>query len=138
NIDKTKVKRIRYRGYVYCVSTPLKTILVRRNGCVMWSGNSAESVCCVIAGRFVYPLKTWKHASTSESVGYIRQYASGARIIRVDEIGVGAGVVDQAKQEGLPVVGINVQTRATKPEKFFNLRSELYWNLREMLDPENP
>jgi len=98
----------------------------------------AESVCCIISGRFVHPLKTWKHASTSESVGYIRQYASGARIIRVDEIGVGAGVVDQAKQEGLPVVGINVQTKATKPEKFFNLRSELYWNLREMLDPENP
>ena len=98
----------------------------------------SESVCCLISGRYVHPLKTWHNASTSESVGYIRMYAGGARVIRVDEIGVGGGVVDQAKQEGLPVVGINVQTRSSKPEKFFNLRSELYWNLREMLDPENP
>src|SRR5690606_10840506 len=95
----------------------------------------SESVCCLISGRYVHPLKTWHNASTSESVGYIRTYAGGARVIRVDEIGVGGGVVDQAKQEGLPVVGINVQTRSSKPEKFFNLRSELYWNLREMLDP---
>lgn len=98
----------------------------------------AESVCCIISGRHVHPLKTWTNASTSESVGYIRTYASGAKIIRVDDIGVGGGVVDQARQEGLPVVGINVQTRSSKPEKFFNLRSELYWKLREDLNPENP
>src|SRR5690606_21453197 len=72
---------------------------------------NAESVCCIISGRFVHPLKTWSQASTSESVGYIRTYASGAKIIRVDDIGVGGGVVDQARQEGLPVVGVNVQVR---------------------------
>src|SRR5690606_26984276 len=46
--------------------------------------------------------------------------------------------VDQARQEGLPVIGVNVQVKSTKPEKFVNLRSELYWKLRESLDPENP
>jgi len=71
-------------------------------------------------------------------VGYIRMYAGGARVIRVDEIGVGGGVVDQAKQEGLPVIGVNVQVSSTKPEKFANLRSELWWKLREDLNPENP
>jgi len=99
---------------------------------------NAESVCCIISGRFVHPLKTWSQASTSESVGYIRTYAAGAKIIRIDDIGVGGGVVDQARQEGLPVVGVNVQVKSSKPDKFFNLRSELYWNLRELLNPENP
>ena len=98
----------------------------------------AESVCCIISGRYVHPLKTWRNASTSESVGYIRTYAAGAKVIRVDDIGVGGGVVDQAKHEGLPVIGVNVQTRAKNPDKFYNLRAELYWNLREMLNPDNP
>lgn len=98
----------------------------------------AESVCCIISGRFVHPLKVWKNASTSESVGYIRHYASGAKIIRVDDISVGGGVVDQAREQGLPVVGVNVQTHSTNPAKFLNLRAELYWKLREDLNPENP
>lgn len=97
-----------------------------------------ESVCCIMSDRYVYPLKSWSGASTTETVGYIKHYAKGAKIIRVDEIGVGGGVVDQAKAEGLPVVGVNVQTRAKKPEEFTNLRAELYWKLREALNPENP
>src|SRR5690606_29669266 len=43
----------------------------------------SESVCCIMSGSYVYPLKTWSQASTSESVGYIRMHAGGAKVIRV-------------------------------------------------------
>ena len=54
--------------------------------------------------------------------------------IRVDEIGVGSGVVDILFERGLPVVGVNVESRAVKePDKYFNLRAELWFNFAEWL-----
>ena len=56
------------------------------------------------------------------------------RRVRVDEIGIGAGVFDRLRQLGhANVEGVNVARRSTKPELFQNLRSELYWSLREAL-----
>jgi hypothetical protein len=89
---------------------------------------------------------------------------TGARIAKVDEIGIGAGVVDRAREiygeRGVarvdcPVVGINVGGRASSPkrvrlgdapatERFINARAEAYWGLRERfqsgdidLDPDD-
>lgn len=60
----------------------------------------------------------------------------------VDVIGVGAAVYDflvEAKQQ---VMGVNVSEAATGTDKsgrlrFLNLRSELWWRMRELLDPES-
>ncbi len=52
--------------------------------------------------------------------------------ICVDEIGVGAGVVDRLKEQGYPVRGINVSTRARQESVFANLRAEGYWLLRDL------
>jgi phage terminase large subunit len=51
----------------------------------------------------------------------------------VDEVGVGAGVIDRLKQleDKRPVEGVNVGLPANDTERFFNLRAEIYWNLRE-------
>ena len=52
--------------------------------------------------------------------------------IRIDEIGIGAGVVDRLHELEIPKVeGINVARRASKPEQFANLMGELYDGLRE-------
>lgn len=59
---------------------------------------------------------------------------SGATQIKVDEIGVGAGVVDRLKELGEPVFGVNVGTASRDPEQFVNLRSELFWGLRKRFD----
>ena len=60
--------------------------------------------------------------------------------IVVDEIGVGAGVVDRLKELGLPVTGINVGRPARQRTLFANLRAEGYWRLRELFsqDPSSP
>lgn len=59
-------------------------------------------------------------------------------IIRVDDTGLGGGVTDQlrkAKQENenylFSVVPINFGAGTTNPLKYFNLRAEMYWNLRK-------
>ncbi len=49
----------------------------------------------------------------------------------VDEIGVGAGVVDRLREQGYRVRGVNVAHKARQDGVFANLRAEGYWALRE-------
>ena len=60
---------------------------------------------------------------------------SPKRIV-VDEIGVGAGVVDRLKELGLPVAGINVGRPARQRKLFANLRAEGYWRLYELFSQD--
>lgn len=53
----------------------------------------------------------------------------------VDVAGVGAGVYDMLKQH-CKAIAVDNATKASEPEKFFNRRAELYWNLRELLRTE--
>lgn len=57
--------------------------------------------------------------------------------IKVDAIGIGAGVVDRLREQGYPVVPVNVSAAPLNTELFMNLRAEIWWNLREYLDPNN-
>ena len=50
----------------------------------------------------------------------------------IDEIGVGAGVVDRLREQGYSVRGINVARRARHEGLFTNTRAEGYWRLREL------
>lgn len=62
--------------------------------------------------------------------------------IHIDVIGVGASPYDFLKTAGLQVLGINVAERSNATDisgrlTFMNLRSELWWRMREALDPTN-
>lgn len=62
--------------------------------------------------------------------------------MHIDVIGVGASPYDVLNSSGQPVYGINVSEKATATDKsgrlrFFNLRSQLWWQMREDLDPSN-
>lgn len=54
--------------------------------------------------------------------------------VYIDEIGIGAGVVDRLKEQGFPVRGINVALRAKQSGQFANVRAEGYWRLRELFE----
>ena len=63
-------------------------------------------------------------------------------VICIDVIGVGSSPYDFLNQMGQQVVGVNVSERARGLDlsgrlKFKNLRSELWWRMREALDPTN-
>lgn len=61
---------------------------------------------------------------------------SGAKIIALDDSGLGGGVTDRLRELGHEVVPVNFGARANDPEKFVNLGSELYWKLRELFRVE--
>jgi hypothetical protein len=62
----------------------------------------------------------------------------GAESVYVDVIGIGSGVVDRLKEQKIKVHAVNVGEKAFNEKKFMNLRSELWWYLREALNPNNP
>ncbi len=63
--------------------------------------------------------------------------------LQIDAIGVGASVVDLCRMYDLPVMAIVGSERAEGTDKsgqlgFANLRAQLWWSLRERLDPALP
>lgn len=58
------------------------------------------------------------------------------RQVLVDGVGLGAGVVDRGRELGWRGVrDVNAGAPATDPERFYNLKSEMAWALRDALDP---
>ena len=49
----------------------------------------------------------------------------------IDEVGVGAGVVDRLRELGHSVRGVNVANKARQEKTYMNLRAEGYWTLAE-------
>jgi len=63
-------------------------------------------------------------------------------VIHIDVIGVGSSPYDFLNEAGQQVVGVNVAEAAVGMDKsgrlrFKNQRSELWWRMREALDPTN-
>jgi hypothetical protein len=54
--------------------------------------------------------------------------------INVDSIGLGAGVVDRARELDLPVVGINVSESPALGATYLNLRAELWYRTKSWLE----
>lgn len=58
---------------------------------------------------------------------------TGATSVKVDSIGIGAGLVGELRNlkelgaHHARIHGVNVSERAREPQKFFNLRSQLWW-----------
>jgi hypothetical protein len=107
---------------------------------------SDRTAICVRAGPKVLGIETFQNLDTMQTAGEVtnvgRRY--GASLIRVDEIGIGAGVVDRLNEMGeFEVVGVNVSRRAIYTEHFANYRAEMFDGLRkrfhdkQILIPDN-
>ena len=99
---------------------------------------SDKTVIAVRKGNKLMELNVYSQKNTRETTGLVIQHAkeNNTKRIAVDEIGVGRGVVDSLEEEGYSDVGVNVAEKSTDAERYHNLRAELWWNLRELLNPE--
>ena len=95
---------------------------------------SDHSVILRRRGQRVEEIRTFNGMDTMELAGWvaaaIREFQPTQTCI--DEVGVGAGVVDRLREQGYGVRGINVAHAARQKEVFANLRAEGYWRLREL------
>jgi len=90
--------------------------------------------------RYLSASSRWQGQDLMASVGRIRAFADDYKVphgnIHVDAVGLGAGAVDRLREQGWPVDGVD---SGAGPDgicgeiKCRNLRAELYWHLRMML-----
>ena len=95
---------------------------------------SDRSVILRRRGDHVEDIRTFHGLDTMQLTGWVISAINESQPSRicVDEIGVGAGVVDRLKEQGYRVQGINVARRSGQDALFANLRAEGYWRLREL------
>lgn len=103
-------------------------------------GDDRTTLCKRRKFKMLEPIKTWRQLDTQAIAGIItREFRDTPQKLRPDEImvdviGIGAGVVDRLRENGLPVIGVNVSESAAQSEKFFRQRDELWWLAREWFE----
>ncbi len=96
-----------------------------------------ECVLYARQGQKVIAWDYWRNPDTMQSAGRIAAKARelGAKVVKVDDIGIGKGTCDQLRHvlsgDGITVTGVNVGEAATDKERFFNRRSEIFWGLAD-------
>jgi phage terminase large subunit len=75
-----------------------------------------------------------------EEINHCSEEGLFVRNIRIDEPGLGQGIIDfmrKADPPFPPIIAVNTGRRPRNQSRFFNLRSELWWKVRERFDPKN-
>jgi hypothetical protein len=84
-------------------------------------------------------IDTWSKMTTMRSAGkfarWLRDNANKVPLW-IDISGLGSGVYDRLREQGLNVHPFDGGSRAMNPERFANKRAEDYWYLREMFEKE--
>lgn len=84
-------------------------------------------------GDTVKDIRGWQFEDTMVTAGKVAALIveKNADAVMVDVIGIGAGVADRLREQGFPVIEINVGEHAIDLKAFRRKRDELWWNLRE-------
>jgi len=98
-------------------------------------GGFDESVLGIRCGRQFKGMWTWTHTpDTMVTVGRVADcllpYRRDVKELRIDSIGLGAGVADRLRELGWPVQKYEAGRSSSLKDYFVNLRAEWFWNLR--------
>ncbi len=110
--------------------TELGVDVARYGGC--------ETVVAVRRGALMTRLEAWMGQdlmSTCGRIAAIVREEANVSAIKVDAIGLGAGVVDRLRELrlGVPVHAVNVAERAWDPVRYVRRRDESYFALRDRM-----
>jgi hypothetical protein len=101
-------------------------------------GGDDETALCIRRGIQVLEQHAWSGPETRDlmaTVGKVRNLLAPyptLKAIKVDVIGIGAGVYDRMRELGYPAIAVNVGSASSDKSKWSNLRHELYWSMREI------
>ncbi len=95
-----------------------------------------KTVFVLVKGVTVVGIKQYPKQSTMKTAAQVVALCSAVEPnnIKIDEIGVGGGVVDRAVEQGYHVSGVDVGRKAIDKDKFANLRAEYFWQLRKRFE----
>jgi len=101
-------------------------------------GGQDEAALCTRAGTFVYECKGWGGLDSTQLVNTVTKYLNPDTKVYIDVVGVGWGIKGSVTNRGYYAVGVKGQSSPTDDDRFKNLRAELYWKIRESLNPKSP
>ena len=97
----------------------------------------AQTVAALRRGVEVIGIHAYSKTNLMDTTGRVIDLARkhGVKTVYVDEVGLGAGVLDRLKEVGsLKAVGINGGKRPYDKERHLNLRSQMFDALRQRFD----
>lgn len=108
-------------------------------------GGDDKTVIAQRYGRWYAPLIRYEGKQTPDghtTATYTLMAQRDKAPIHIDVIGVGSSPFDILRDREVQVIGVNVANKSNGSDRtghlrFLNLRSELWWRLREALDPAN-
>lgn len=104
-------------------------------------GGADLTALAVRTGPVVSEIHKYRVSDTMKVVSHVIAHRTHqADLAVVDVVGVGAGVVDRLRQMQKPVIGFSAAKATRRLDRsgelgFANLRSLMWWTMREMLDP---
>lgn len=113
------------------VGAPLPVVI----GCDVARYGDDQTVIAVRTGWAVRVIMAYRGESLTHTAGILTQLSKrfAGATVHVDDTGLGGGVTDMLRENGVPVHGIIAAGRASDPEVFANARAEGYWRTREAL-----
>ena len=96
---------------------------------------SDETVLVTRRGPAVIEVQSRSQPDMMEICGLVQQTKNrlGVDRVQVDEIGLGAGVIDRLNELGIEAVGVNSSRKAIEDDKYFNTRTELWFLIKDYL-----
>lgn len=80
-------------------------------------------------------LQVWQHRSLTDQAKLLKDFTRSMEHprIKIDETGVGGGLVDMCKAEGMNVVPVNFAQSAKEPDRYPNAASEMWFDFAKIL-----
>lgn len=112
-----------------------------RLGCDVARFGGDRTVVCIRDRLAVRHLEAHRNQSTMATAGRIlaaaRQWRIPPERCFVDDTGVGGGVTDRLCKQDFAINPVNFGEAAHDGERFANRRTEMFWHLRDALNPES-
>jgi len=95
-----------------------------------------KTVFIVRQGPKLIEIKTFRGLDTMEIASLVAEFQSihNCTNIYIDSIGIGAGTYDRCKELTLPAVEVIVSNKSTDPNKYMNLRSQLWGHMKDWVN----
>jgi hypothetical protein len=91
-----------------------------------------ETALCVRQGPKIILQRAWSGKDPRGDVmAALRPFGSRLKSLNVDSVGIGHYMAQHLRDQKLPVTEINVGQAARDPEKYSNLKAEIYWGFRQ-------
>lgn len=112
----------------------------KRIGVDVARSGSDATVFLFRQGPAIKNIEEHRNFSTMEIVGRLILFVDKHKVpwknVSVDEIGVGAGVVDRLKELNRRIQAVNFGSQAKDSKQYVNMRAECYWKVRDALKPD--